>query len=287
MVPAEHESIGNHPAGIGGYAVRAELTPGQSYLAVAPGGRDVLLKVLDPDCLLVRLQEVKLHPNVRDRLARVRELAHAGVANLYGVERDPQFGGGIASLIWEHIPGKTLEDWAAMTEVAPPQLLLVARELILTVAALHGRGIVHGALHGRNVIVTPEGRLRLTHVSPLLYADPRHDLACIAELFRELASRRGSDGAALEALAREADQPEGNLRSMGSRAASIIDRKREEMPSETSGAEDAQRRRASRLTAVAVVALAVLISYGIRQYVNAMTPKAPVPPIAPPGAVEP
>src|SRR5687768_5806805 len=58
---------------------------GPSYLAAGPGGRGVVLKPLDRDCLLKN----GLHPSIRERLARVRELALAGVANLYGVERDP------------------------------------------------------------------------------------------------------------------------------------------------------------------------------------------------------
>src|SRR5947209_12714971 len=86
---------------IGGYGVERTLVPGQSWLACAPGGRRVVLKALDEDCLW----KGQLHPNIRDRLARVRELAHAGVANLYGVERD----GPLTYLVWEHVPGDTLD----------------------------------------------------------------------------------------------------------------------------------------------------------------------------------
>ena len=39
---------------------------------------------MDHDCLL----RGQLHPSIRERLSRVRELAHGGVANLYGVGRD-------------------------------------------------------------------------------------------------------------------------------------------------------------------------------------------------------
>ena len=69
---------------IGGYRVLRTLLSDQSWLAEAPGGRRVVLKVLDEDCLW----KGQLHPNIKDRLGRVRELAHVGVANLYGVERD-------------------------------------------------------------------------------------------------------------------------------------------------------------------------------------------------------
>src|SRR5688572_18804095 len=69
------------PRELCGYPVVEALARGQTYLAIGPGGRGVVLKKLDPDCLLGEL----LHPNVRERLSRVRELATAGVANLYGV----------------------------------------------------------------------------------------------------------------------------------------------------------------------------------------------------------
>ena len=165
----------------------SELTPGESYLAVTPGNRVVALKMLDRDCLLRSGPSPRLHPNIRDRLARVRELAHGRVANLHGVEHDQ----GLVYLIWEYVPGQTLEEWAsAAASVSQRELLVVARELILTLESLHARGIVHGSIHGRNVIIGPAGNLKLTHLSPLMYTDPQHDLASVAELFRALAAKR-------------------------------------------------------------------------------------------------
>src|SRR5881394_1545887 len=87
---------------IGGYRVTAALLPDQSWLAEAAGGRRVVLKTLDEDCLW----KGQLHPNIRDRLGRVRELAHVGVANLYGVEREA----GLTYLVWEYVEGRTLAE---------------------------------------------------------------------------------------------------------------------------------------------------------------------------------
>jgi serine/threonine protein kinase len=269
------------PCDIAGYTILEELAPTQSFLALAPGNRHVVLKRLDPDCLVSRPSGVKLHPSIRDRLARVRELAHARVANLHGVERDPAYGDETtAFLVWEYVPGRTLDEWATSPEVTPKELLLVARELILTVESLHARGIVHGSLHARNVIVTPESKLKLTHVSALLYNEPEHDLACIADLFRDVAQKRGEENSPLELLAGEADESDGSLRSMGSRAASLIDLKKDEASEELERALDQHRRRTSRVAAAIVVAIALLLSYGIKRYVNALTPKPPAPPIA-------
>src|SRR5437879_4393022 len=97
------------PAQIGGYEILSELSLGQSYLAVAPGSRVVVLKMLDRDCLLRGGANPRLHPSIRDRLGRVRELAHGRIANLHGVEHDS----GLVYLVWEYVAGQTLEEWAA------------------------------------------------------------------------------------------------------------------------------------------------------------------------------
>jgi hypothetical protein len=277
------------PDGIGGYEVLDVLSAGgggDSALAVAPGNRRVVLKRLDPDCLLRAAPNPRLHPGIRDRLARVRELAHARVANLYGVEHDA----GLVYLVWEFVDGVTLEEWAANAAVprlTPQQVLLVARELILTVESLHARGIVHGAIHGRNVIVDNEGRVKLVHVSPLLYTEPKHDLASIAGLFRELAARvHEEDAEPLRALACEAEGGDGTLRSLGSRAASLIDARPDGEGDQLERRADRRRRRASRVTAAAVVLIALVLSYGVKQYVRSLTPRPPAPPEAPVAAME-
>ncbi|QOV87671.1 protein kinase domain-containing protein [Humisphaera borealis] len=146
---------------------------GPSYLAIGPGGRGIVLKPLDRDCIIKQ----GLHPSIKERLGRVRELALAGVANLYGVEREPENAApNEAWLIWEYVQGKTLTDYAADAGCTQRKLALAARELVLMVESLHRQGIVHGAIRGSNVVVDAHGNVRLTHVSPLLYTDPADDL---------------------------------------------------------------------------------------------------------------
>ena len=273
------------PPHVGGYEVVREL-PGaeRPVLAVAPGNRRVVLKLLEADCLLRAGANPRLHATIRDRLARVRELAHARVANLYGVEHDR----GIVYLVWEYIEGQPLEDWATRQErrPSPRELLLAARELILTVEALHARGIVHGAIHGRNVIVDPQGKLKLTHVSPLLYSEPRHDIDSIADLFSRIAEQRGEAESPLDRLAREVQEPDATLRSIGARASSLIDLRRDEASEEQERRGDARRRRRSRLAAALVLLAALGLSWEIRQSVRRLTPPPPRPPQAPPAAME-
>ncbi len=169
---------------LGAYTVVQSLTPGRSWLARDAGGRRLVLKAVEEDCLL----RGQLHPNIHDRLARVRELAHPGVANLRGVERD----GALTYLVWDYVPGITLEQYLTRP-VGPPQPLIeLARDLVLAVEQMHVLGIVHGAIHARNVFVDDAGAVRLTHVSPLLYHDPREDARALVKLLRQAETRQVS-----------------------------------------------------------------------------------------------
>src|SRR5207248_1607678 len=121
--PAQPESAPRpepftHPDEICGYVIDSVLTPGPSYLALGPGGRGIVLKKLDADCLLGGL----LHPSIRERLSRVRELAHPGVANLYGVGREGEH----AYLIWDYVDGIPFERWSVAEGRTPRELALVA-----------------------------------------------------------------------------------------------------------------------------------------------------------------
>ena len=267
---------------IGDYAVEAELSPGETLLASGPGGRRVVLKSLDLDCLANLGNLPKLHPNIRDRLARVSQLAHGRVANLHGVEHIQ----GQVYLVWEFAAGETLENWALRKDVSSKNLMLAAQELILTLEALHARGIVHGAVHGRNVIVDEHGKLKLTHISPLLYSDPQHDLNCVAELFLNLANQRGEPDSPLENLALAAEEPDANFRSVGAHAASLIDLRRGQASDAAGRQADLRRRRRSRFAAFCLALAALLFSLSIVKFVNHLSPKLPRPPEASPDAMK-
>lgn len=152
-----------------GYSILRPLGDGRTLLARDPSGRQVVLKPLPADCLLGG----QLHPSVRLRLQRIRELADTAVANFHGLVQLPegQF------LVWEYIDGRSVDD-ASMDPAS------LARELPLAVRTLHVRGLVHGALRARNVLVDDTGRLRLTHLSPLLYDDPLVDERAVEAILR-------------------------------------------------------------------------------------------------------
>jgi hypothetical protein len=243
-----------------GYAVVETLAAGGCYLAIGPGGRGVALKKLDPDCLLGRL----LHPDVRDRLARVRELAHTGVANLFGVGKEADE----AWLIWEYVQGQPFAEYAKRRCRTPRELAALARELVLTVESMHAQGIVHGAIQSGNVIVAPGGAIRLTHVSPLLYTDPADDAEAIADMvgavLQDCGGRRDDPLAGLIAEARETKMP---LRGLAARLANLADAREAPAaaPGDAGRREHGTRRRA--LAGALVIALAGgAIAYGVFAY---------------------
>jgi hypothetical protein len=150
---------------LGEFEIVRELSTG-SFLAENEGGRKVVIKALQPDCLL----EGQLHPSIRLRLTRVGQLPTRRVANLHGVVSDR----GIMYLIWDYVPGRTMADL--------PDRRRFARELRAAVESMHSWGIVHGAIHENNVIVDDRGTVVLTHVSPLLFNDEQRDWRAVATL---------------------------------------------------------------------------------------------------------
>jgi hypothetical protein len=134
-------------------------------------------KPLPPDCLL----DGQLHPNIRERLARVRELPMTSVATLHGVERDETQ----PYLVWDFLDGTPLVDHLSTIpddDVRQRESDRALTELTRVLQTMHGFGIVHGAIHDRNVIVAPDGTIKLTHVSPLLYYDENVDLSAVDAL---------------------------------------------------------------------------------------------------------
>ena len=158
-----------------------------------PADRRTILKPLDEDCLL----DGELHPSIALRLNRVREIPSTVVANLYGVEPID----GRPHLVWEYVPGRTLE--SVMDSMSAKELVAIRSELLVALHAMHSLGLVHGAVHPRNVIIAPDGEVKLTHVSALLYTDPREDLAAVETMFDAL----GLESASANEDGRESSDP--------------------------------------------------------------------------------
>lgn len=114
-------------------------------------GRDVALKLLD----VAPGAGEQLEHEVR-ALARLNDLP--GVATLYecGVT-----GAGTAWLAGELVPGGSLADRLRAGSLDPDEVLRMAAALATTLAAAHGRGVVHGDLTPSNVLFDSDGTPKL------------------------------------------------------------------------------------------------------------------------------
>jgi serine/threonine protein kinase len=259
------------PRKIGAYRVVRSLARQKSFVAEDEAGRRVVLKLLDPDCLL----DQQLHPSIHDRLARVRELAQANVANLYGVERDLD----LVFMVWEYVDAAPFVEYASSADLTDSALIKLMRELALAVESLHARGIVHGAIHDGNVFVDADGNIVLADISPLLYHDPAVDGRAVIELLREAARARTpmSDpiAQALEAL----DAQHTNLRELTDVLAALA---KPDDPGRIAIDERPGRLRLRTIIMALLIGLAGIASVLIvRSYVLAQIHKSAPPQLAP------
>ena len=252
------------PSEICGYPVDSALAEDSTYLAIGPGGRGVVVKRMEDDCIL----KGQLHPAVKERLARVREIAHGGVANLFGVERDA----GAAWLVWEYVQGKPFDAYAADPDRTLRELAAAGREVALAVDLLHMQGIVHGSIHGGNVIVSPGGAVRLTHVSPLLYTDPAPDAEAVAAMLGSAVALRGGENSSLGwLLARSRDEQLG-LRALAARLAALVASRELEAQAGPDAEEEDRRPRRRALYGAVVVALLGVVA-GVVAWRTAVSPE--------------
>jgi serine/threonine protein kinase len=239
------------PAELCGYAVASTLSENKSYLSIGPGGRGLVLKKLDEECLVRSL----LHPNIRERLCRVRELPHGGIANLHGVGRDHD----AAYLIWEYVEGVPFDQYATAPARSPRELAIAARELALATASLHLLGIVHGDLVAGNIFVLPSGAIRLTHVSPLLYSDTAVDADSVLALLSYVIEKRSELETPLGRMIASAQAGKMNLRDLGAQLAALIESRETDSlaPSPEETAHLPRRRAFLGAAAVALVGIAI------------------------------
>ena len=231
------------------------------------GGRRVVLKKLDDDCLL----DGQLHPSIKLRLERVRELPVRCVANFLGVERDA-LPGRAAHLVWEYVPGTPL------AEVDTFDWFKLVREVVIAVESLHVAGIVHGAIHERNVIIDDAGEVRVTHVSPLLYTDTEQDAADVIAMLEALVAERQPDSA-LAAMLVEASREQLTLRQLYERLHEV-----NIWPAAVADDEDAERERRPRVRYFVAAALIALIGVAVTLAIYWRLTAAESQPYAPPVA---
>lgn len=114
---------------------------------------DVALELLAPE-----VQALVGDEAVAAMVARIAELDHPGLARLREAGRTPE---GLPYLIAEYVRGTQLPRHAERARLDLPARLALYRELLAAVRFAHEHGVAHGDVKPRNVLVTPEGTVKL------------------------------------------------------------------------------------------------------------------------------
>jgi serine/threonine-protein kinase len=120
--------------------------------------RIVAVKMLRP----VHAEQPAVVERLRAGLAGVLSLNHPGITRVYDVGMDED-GGGTLFLAEEYVRGIDLKE--RIRRVAPFSLTAATDVAIALAEALeyaHARGVVHGDLRPQNILIGPEGHIKLT-----------------------------------------------------------------------------------------------------------------------------
>ena len=115
--------------------------------------RDVAIKVLGP--------EVAARANIRERFeAEARaaaRLSHPNIVLVY----DSGEHEGVPYLVMERLPGGTLADELARGPLPPERVRSLGVQVLAALGAAHAAGIVHRDVKPGNVLLTPDGQVKV------------------------------------------------------------------------------------------------------------------------------
>jgi eukaryotic-like serine/threonine-protein kinase len=145
--------------------VESSIGPYSIQRLINQGGQGQVY--LGYDRRLQRQVAIKIHPLPASRRARRRVLQEAQrvagihsprVVQIYDVVQSSDY----LAMVMEYVPGCDLEDFLSAASPSLASVLTVASDLAVALAASRQQGLVHGDIKAANVLVTPQGRVKLT-----------------------------------------------------------------------------------------------------------------------------
>ncbi len=126
------------------------------------GGKGVVYLARDTRLdRLVALKFLKTEGVDRQKILHEAQLAsrirHPGVVTIYDVVDSPEG----MFIVMEYVEGESLESFLRTHRIDTAFALRLSQELTRILAAAHRKGLVHGDLKPANIILTPEGNIKL------------------------------------------------------------------------------------------------------------------------------
>ena len=115
--------------------------------------RKVAIKVLSPELFKI--------DKARSRFAREAKLAasisHPNVATIHEIDEQE----GLSFIAMEFVEGSTLKDLLSSGPLPLPQVFSIGRQVCNALEAAHDLGIVHRDIKSSNIMVTPNGHVKI------------------------------------------------------------------------------------------------------------------------------
>jgi serine/threonine protein kinase/tetratricopeptide (TPR) repeat protein len=115
--------------------------------------RNVALKILSGEMTDQRAQKNRIMAEARAASA----LNHPGITTVYEVGE----AGDQLFIVMELVAGSTLRQEISKGRMDPPALLRIVGQITEALEAAHSHGVVHGDIKPENIIVQPDGRVKL------------------------------------------------------------------------------------------------------------------------------